>query len=391
MTFKKTIIFLLFFLTLIPLSSWYYFSIQKTENTKQHSSIKVSEIMSGDDFAGFAKAIEPIEFQFPRDFGSHPKFKNEWWYFTGNLKTESGRLFGFQFTIFRNALSADSLKRNSLWATNQFYMAHFALTDVQGKKFHAFERFSRGAKGLAGAQQSPLRIWLEDWIIEIIDDKEKPGIPIFTVKATEKNKSIDLTLKSTKPVVLQGNKGLSQKGPEPGNASYYYSFTRLKTSGKIQLENKKYDVSGYAWLDREWSTSALGKDQVGWDWFSLQLDNGQEIMYYQIRNRDGSAGDFRSGTLVEKDGTYRTFNKNNIKLAILDHWTNPTGNLYPSRWRLKLLNEDIELEIIPNFANQELPLSIRYWEGSVSLAGKSNGQSIKGMGFVELTGYMFNN
>ncbi len=373
------------------MSSWYYFSIQKTENTKQHSSIKVSEIMSGDDFAGFAKAIEPIEFQFPRDFGSHPKFKNEWWYFTGNLKTESGRLFGFQFTIFRNALSADSLKRNSLWATNQFYMAHFALTDVQGKKFHAFERFSRGAKGLAGAQQSPLRIWLEDWIIEIIDDKEKPGIPIFTVKATEKNKSIDLTLKSTKPVVLQGNKGLSQKGPEPGNASYYYSFTRLKTSGKIQLENKKYDVSGYAWLDREWSTSALGKDQVGWDWFSLQLDNGQEIMYYQIRNRDGSAGDFRSGTLVEKDGTYRTFNKNNIKLAILDHWTNPTGNLYPSRWRLKLLNEDIELEIIPNFANQELPLSIRYWEGSVSLAGKSNGQSIKGMGFVELTGYMFNN
>jgi len=387
MQIKTVEIIIIIFLLFISVISWYFFTIQKTENIEQISSVNVSEIMSADSTAGFAKAIEPIEFQFPRDFASHPKFKNEWWYFTGNLKTEKGRLFGFQFTIFRNALTADSVNRKSTWATNQFYMGHFALTDVDGNKFYAFERFSRGAKELAGVQQSPLRIWLEDWNIEIVIDKEQPDVPTFFIKASEKNKSIDLKLQSTKPIVLQGNNGLSQKGPEPGNASYYYSFTRLKTNGTIQLENINYDVSGYAWLDREWSTSALGKDQVGWDWFSLQLDNRQEIMYYQISNQDGTTSNFSSGAFVEIDGAYRTFSKNNIELTILDHWANPAGIKYPSKWRMKLVKENIELEIIPNVANQELPLSIRYWEGSVSIAGKSNGQLVKGLGYVELTGY----
>jgi len=387
MQLKKKIVITIFFLLIITLSSLYYFSNHRTENTKPRSSIKVTEILSGETNEKFSRAIKPIEFQFPKDYGFHPKFKNEWWYFTGNVKTETGRLFGFQFTIFRNALSADSLERKSSWATNQFYMAHFAVTDVSGKMFYAFERFSRGAIGLAGVQLSPLQIWLEDWQIEIIYDIHNPDSPTFHIRAEEKNISVDFFLTSTKPLVLHGNRGLSQKGRTPGNASYYYSLTRLKTTGKIQQREKVFDVYGESWLDREWSTSALDKDQVGWDWFSLQLENGLEIMYYQIRNRNGQPDKFSKGTLIEKNGTYRTIEKDEIELTVVEYWESPLGNNYPSKWQMKIPKEKIELEIIPNLNNQELPLSVRYWEGSVSVNGLYDGQFMKGLGYVEMTGY----
>ena len=381
-------LFIIFLSILFSVFCWFYFSVYKSENLEQPAKINVSEIMSEKADSGFSHAFSPIKFHFPRDFASHPNFKNEWWYFTGNVKTETGRSFGFQFTIFRNSLSADPLKRKSHWATNQFYMGHFALTDIEGNKFYAFERFNRGAQGLAGAQVSPLRVWLDDWMVEGVKDSNCAKVPIFFLKANEKNKKINIKLKSAKPIVVHGNHGLSQKGAKPGNASYYYSLTRLKAAGQISLNGKKFDVSGFAWLEREWSTSAWDEDQVGWDWFSLQLEDGREIMYYQIRNRNGEADIFSKGTFIEKDGSYRTINKNEIELTVLDHWENPQGIKYPSKWRMKLLNKNIDLKISPNLKNQELPLSIKYWEGSVSFEGFSKDKKIKGLGYLEMTGYV---
>ncbi len=349
--------------------------------------ISVAEAMANREIEGYARAIAPREFIFPDDYGPHPEFQTEWWYYTGNLTTENGRHFGFQFTIFRNSISPDSTPRSSPWATNQIYMGHFALTDVEGKRFYSFERFSRSANNLAGAKANPFRVWLEDWKVESTEADSNTATPVIRVRASENDISLNINLKSTKPIVLHGDHGLSQKGPERGKASYYYSFTRLTTRGEIQIKDNSFNVQGLGWLDREWSTSALSKDQVGWDWFSLQLHDGSEIMYYQIRKHNGLADEFSSGTLIEKDGSTRTITLQDISLEVLNYWTSPRSGKYPSRWRLSIPKEKLILEIIPYLANQELDVSIRYWEGAVQIKGISDGKSIEGRGYVELTGY----
>ncbi len=364
-----------------------YFWINKNTPIQNDASIRVTDILADSANEGFARAMTPIKFEFPRDLGAHPEFRSEWWYFTGNLKTEDDRLFGYQFTIFRNAINPDSIDRQSDWSANQIYMAHLALTDVKNQKFYFFERFNRGAQKLTGAQASPLEIWLDDWRVEQIAAQIQYEFPAVSLIASDENISLRLNLTAAKPVVFQGDKGLSQKGQEPGNASYYYSFTRLKTKGNISVDDQQFAVQGNSWLDREWSTSALGKNQVGWDWFSLQLDDGREIMYYQIRNADGSLSKFSSGTFVEKNGTSRRIDFTEVKLTVLDYWQSPFGDLYPAKWTMKIQEENVELTIIPNIANQELNVSIRYWEGSVSFRGTSNGKFISGLGYVEMTGY----
>jgi predicted secreted hydrolase len=375
-----TLLLLLFVIILLP---------DNEEKIKvSSSSISVAEAMGGSIDSAYSRADEVIDFNFPEDHEDHPTFRTEWWYFTGNLSSSnSGREFGYQFTIFRNALSSDTSTRKSDWAANQHYMAHFTVTDVNNKKFYFEEKNARAGNGLAGIEKDPLKVWLYNWEIRADSDNKYYQLPKLHLKADAENHGIDLNVKAVKPFILQGDSGLSQKGEEIGNASYYYSYTRLATHGTISIGGKEYEVTGDSWLDREWSTSALGEDQVGWDWFSLQLNNNVEIMYYQIRNNDGEASRFSKGVVVDSLGNKKNLSGKEVSLKVNDYWESPTGSRYPSGWKIKLPSENIELSVEPKVNNQELVVSVKYWEGAVDIKGTYKSESIKGSGYVELTGY----
>ena len=341
-------------------------------------------LLRGEETLGFARAFEPRPFSFPADWGPHPEYRIEWWYVTGNLETEDKRHFGYQLTFFRFALTPNPEERESAWGANQVYMAHFALTDVEAAQFYAYERFSRAALSLAGAKAQPFEVWLENWSIRGTDGDVLP----MQLRAAQESVSINLTLESAKNVVLQGNKGLSYKSTEVGNASYYYSLTRMPTRGTIQIEGETFDLKGLSWFDREWSTSALGKDTVGWDWFSIQLDDERELMFYLLRQRDGRAAPSSDGILISADGSTRRLTRDAVQIAVLSHWQSPLDETrYPSRWRMDIESEGLSLNIKPYLANQELTLSVRYWEGAVQVKGRSFGHPVSGNGYVELTGY----
>ncbi|MEZ4701484.1 MAG: lipocalin-like domain-containing protein [Rhodothermales bacterium] len=339
----------------------------------------------GQDTVGYARAYGPRSFRFPEDHGAHPDFKLEWWYYTGNVTSADGRRFGYQFTIFRNALSPpDTSKRATDWATNQLYMGHLALTDLKSGKFYAFERFSRGAAGLAGAQPQPFRVWLDDWEIT----QPEASMPPMRIRASEQGVRLDLKLEAVKPMVLQGDRGYSVKGPGAGNASYYYSYTRLRTTGRIETPEGSYDVRGASWMDREWSTSLLNKQQAGWDWFSFQLSDGRELMYFVVRERDAGSQPYTDGVLVQMNGTPVPLDASDVILETTNTWKSPLdGATYPAGWRLQVPSERIDLNVTPIIANQELDLSIRYWEGAVDIRGTAAGRPVDGQGYVELTGY----
>ena len=249
------------------------------------------------------------------------------------------------------------------------------------------ERFSREGNNLAGAQTNPFKVWLEDWQIIQTEDKATFDLPIITVKVKSEKAEIDFKLESVKSFVLQGEEGLSQKGSQQGNASYYYSYTRLKTEGKIILEGKEFSANGFSWMDREWSTSALSDDQKGWDWFALQFDDNTEIMYYQMRKKDGTPDIFSKGVYVNKDGTSQLIKKEGVILKVNDYWESPTGEKYPSGWRLRIPSKEIDINITPAIKNQLMDVAVRYWEGSVKIDGTKSVSKITGSGYVELTGY----
>jgi predicted secreted hydrolase len=301
-----------------------------------------------EDRGGFARAFAARPLAFPEDHGPHPDFRTEWWYYTGNLTTPTGRHVGFQLTFFRIALAPAAEPRTSAWATRQLYLAHFAVTDTAGRRFHATSRVSRAALELAGAHAAPFRVWVEDWSAE--------GDGASTrLRASEAEVAVDLNVSAGKPVVLQGDRGLSRKGAEPGNASLYYSFTRMPARGSIRLGGETLEVTGEAWMDREWSTSALGTGVDGWDWFALQLHDGRELMVYLLRRRDGTIDPFSAGTLVAVDGTARRLDAGDVRMETLAHWTSPrSGVRYPARWRLSVPSADLRLEIEPRLADQEL-------------------------------------
>jgi predicted secreted hydrolase len=341
--------------------------------------LAVAEAMAGGNADGFARATAPRPFTFPRDHGPHPEYAIEWWYYTGNLQSVEGRRFGFQFTIFRTGLMPGEAERSSAWASSSIYMAHFALSDISGGRFYAFERFSRGAAGLAGAQSEPFRVWLEDWSAEGLSADGTP----MRLRAAEDGVALDLTLTAGKPPVLQGYRGLSQKSAEIGNASYYYSFTRMPISGTVRIGETLYQVSGLGWMDREWSTSALGEDQVGWDWFALHLDDGRDLMFYRLRLRNGGIDPYSKGVLVDVAGNARRLSHDEVLAEPLDYWTSPrSGATYPARWRLRVPDEAIDLTLTPLLADQELPVTVVYWEGAVAISGSATGS-----GYIEMTGY----
>lgn len=238
--------------------------------------------------------------------------------------------------------------------------------------------------GLAGAKAVPFRVWLEDWSLTGTDGEFFP----LHVQAQEGQLAIDLTLETAKPPVLQGDRGLIQKSAEPGNASYYYSYTRLPTQGTLHLEGETFSVSGTSWLDREWSTRALSPEQSGWDWFALQLDDGRELMFYRLRLKDGGVDPHSSGVLVATDGTTSRLGRDDLELEILDTWTSPhSGDRYPAHWRLQLPGEDLDLIVTPRVADQEMRVTVRYWEGAVAVKGQAAGKPIIGQGYLEMTRY----
>ena len=343
---------------------------------------ELARLLGGDD-EGFAKALSPRRFEFPADHGPHPEFRNEWWYVTGNLDADDGRRFGYELTIFRFSLTPRRPESPSAWRSNQVYIAHLALTDAEGDRFFVAQRYSRGAVGLAGAASDPFRVWIDDWSIR--DDDETPGR--WRLSAHGEDFGIEVDLRPLKPPILNGDAGLSQKSAEPGNASYYYSMPRLQTEGRVIVDGRDARVTGMSWLDREWSTSALAPDQVGWDWFALQLSDGTDLMFYQLRTRDGRQDPMSSGTLVGSGGAATHLQANEARIRVEGRWDSPEGGTYPSGWTLELPGHGLTLRITPVIANQELFTTVRYWEGAVDVEGERNGETISGRGYVELTGY----
>ncbi len=375
---RKTLL-LIFILVIVAAAA--FAALQRREPEVQASVLAGAPAA---DAAGFARATGPQPLTFPTDYGPHPDYQTEWWYYTGNLDDADGRHFGYQFTIFRRAsLPPDQrTDRASDWTADQIYMGHFALTDVAGQDYQAFEHFARGGAGLAGAQADPYHVWLEDWQVEEVS----PGVT--RLQATAGDVAIDLTLTDLKGPVLHGDKGYSQKGPDPGNASYYYSLTRLASEGSVTVGDRTFPVQGLSWQDHEFSTSALAADQVGWDWFALQLDDDSELKVFDIRKADGSVDPFSAGSFIAPDGTLTPLTRDDFTIAVHDTWRSPrSGAEYPARWTVFVPSQGIQLEIEPYLADQELNVSYSYWEGAVKISGERNGTPVRGDGYVEMTGY----
>ncbi len=336
---------------------------------------------------GFRTVTGPRELQFPQDHGPHPAYRLEWWYISGQLRPQAAnnrdKRWGFQLTFFRLALEPDTLGRTG-WQSPHLYMAHFAISDEDSRQHIGFERLSRTGAGLAGTRHNPVTVWLENWHFTARQkDQLFPAQLVALASDTAAGTvALNLTLNNSKPAVLQGDRGYSPKSAAPGNASHYYSYTRLRASGKLQLGKLQANVEGEAWLDHEWSTSSLDQHQTGWDWFSLQLDDGRDLMFYRLRQKDGKTDPFSRGVLVAKDGSYRPLLPGDIEFTVLEHWQSPGGSRYPVEWKLRLPKENLTLRITPLFEDQEWRQRLRYWEGAVTVDG-----SVPGHGYLELSGY----
>ena len=352
---------------------------QRIENV----GINLRDSLGIQNSEGFRKALEVREFHFPSDHGAHQGYRNEWWYVTGNLhdgeSDGEGNEFGYQVSFFRIQLSPEfnEQKRHSPWATNHIWMAHVALSDGSAGKHHSAERFSRENLGLAGVRAEPFYVWLDNWQIISLDDES------WQVAIATPSFKLQLNLTPSKPPVLVGDRGLSQKSATPGNASYYYSITRLHTEGKITLNQQDYLVSGNSWFDREWGSSSLDKDQQGWDWFSLQLNSGEELMYYRLRNNQGQAHPFSAGMWIDKLGRSQPITAEDIVVTPTGWWLSDDGHRYPIRWQLEYGDRLWHIE--PLIDNQLMNTQVRYWEGAIKILDKEN--KPVGSGYLELTGY----
>ncbi|MBO6576422.1 MAG: hypothetical protein JJ896_17045 [Rhodothermales bacterium] len=344
-------------------------------------SISITEALSVDT-TGFARAKPDYRLDFPGDHGPHPDFFLEWWYFTGNVDTEDGEQLGYQFTIFRNALAPGGQESYPTgWSTNQLYSAHLALSRPDKEEFVSMERLARGAAGLAGASVTDsVNVWVEDW--RFTADPELSTLKLHAFGGTG---GLSLNLRPLKPIVLQGEQGYSPKGRDDGQASHYYAITRIETDGLMVVDGDSLAVSGFSWFDREWSTSLLSRDQAGWDWFALQLDDGYDLMYFRLRS---DSLDYVDGSLIDPSGRRQAFDAGSAVLEATRFWTSPrSGARYPVAWRLTAPEADIALEIESAQNDQELQTSIRYWEGMVRVGGTSRGRAVSGRGYVEMTGY----
>lgn len=337
---------------------------------------------------GFKRAVPGYRLQFPADHAAHPGYQTEWWYYTGHLRTSAGQTYGYQLTFFRRRLDSSGPTLNpSEWFADNIYMAHMAITDEKGQRFAYGEKLNRAALGLAGASEERYHVWNEDWLAERLGSVHhlQGDIPGF---------KLNLILTPQKPPVLHGAEqdGLSQKGEGQGHASYYYSYTRMRTEGVLHVGDQVFEVTGVSWMDHEFGSTQLKEDQVGWDWFSVQLANNHELMLYHIRHKDGSIDPYSSGTLVRPDGSSVHLRRQEFSVQSHKTWQSPqSGAVYPQGWTIRVPSVDLTLELQPVMAAQELITAgstrVTYWEGSVRIRGSMQGQDVTGVGYVELTGY----
>lgn len=348
------------------------------------SGFSVGSLMS-DNSAGYKEASEQINFVFPPDHAAHPEFKTEWWYFTGNIINDRGENFGYQLTIFRNATSPVKPEISSDFLTNQIYSGHFAISDIKQEKFYHSEIIEREFYPFAYSDTAGSFVTAGGWKIKF-NSESNGELREILLSASDSIKSINFILLPSKKPVFHGDRGLSPKSYKPGNASYYYSFTKLKTSGTMTINGITHQISGSSWMDREWSSGALDKDQKGWDWFSIQLVDSTEIMFFRLRDFSGNTN-FAKGTFVFKEGTTRLLKNEDVTLEATSNWKNSDGILYPSSWVLRVPSIDLELNINTAIPNQELKTFVNYYEGAIIITGEKSGISISGKGYVELTGY----
>ncbi|MFZ5998692.1 MAG: lipocalin-like domain-containing protein [Nitrospirota bacterium] len=317
--------------------------------------------------------------KFPDAFHFQRDYRVQWWYVTGHLFEGKGREFGFELTFF--VVGVQKRDYRSEFGTNAIYISHFAVTDAAGKKFYYTDNADAGAFDVSGASDTALRVWVGDALL-------KGTMEEMHIKASDRDKSLELTLVPTKPVVLHGKGGFSRKSEEsPLIASYYFSYTSMETKGVLRIGSTTFRVTGKSWFDRELSSRGLGKSQTGWDWFALQLDDGREIMLYLIRNKDGSIDRYSSGTVVYKSGSYRHLPVDDFSITVLDRYTSKkTGARYPSQWEIKIPSEELTLKITPLLQDQEILATATtrnyYWEGACAVEG-----NVRGRAYVELVGY----
>ena len=332
----------------------------------------------------FKLALPGFEFSFPRDHGNHPEYKFEWWYWTGHLVSDKGRRFGFQVTFFRVGIKRD-FNSVSNWSLEDLYPAHFAITDIETGRFLYYQKLSRTSPGSVGSSTGNLNVWNQNWSARVEDG----GIRL---QVNSKLAALDLRMKSLKDPVIHGENGISPKGNQLGQSSHYYSLTRLSVLGHIRVEERSFDVNGQAWMDHEFSTNQLAENQIGWDWFSLQLDNNFEVMLFQLRTKNGSLDPNSAGTVISPEGEKIPLDNSLFQLRSVRKWiSSQSGIEYPVEWQIFIPEYQAFMQVTPLLENQELDTrlstGIIYWEGAVEVKGSWQGKPLSGLGYMELTGY----
>jgi predicted secreted hydrolase len=355
----------------------FLFFVFSTAAEREEKGARVNDREWRDAEAGY-------RFDFPRDHASHPDYRTEWWYYTGNVVSKEGRRFGYQLTFFRTGVVRKPATA-SRWAVRDLYMAHFAVSDIDNGKFYSFERINRAGIGWAGADDISYRVWNEDW-----EARLEGGDHLL--KAFDGGFQLDLRLTPAKPEVIHGINGVSRKGPSEADASHYYSITRFQAAGKIVAGGEEFDVTGLSWMDHEFGTRFLERSQIGWDWFSIQLDDGRDLMLFQIRREDGGRDPRSSGTLIDSAGRATHLGFNEFYLAPGARWrSTASGADYPVEWRIEVPGDDLRLVIRAMLDDQELrteeSTGVTYWEGSVEAEGAAGERRLRGRGYLEMTGY----
>jgi predicted secreted hydrolase len=327
-------------------------------------------------------ALPGYHYQFPRDHFDHPDYRTEWWYYTGNVKAADGHRFGFELTFFRQGVSRDPSQ--STWHIHDLYMAHLALTDITGHRFYHDERINRAGPGIAGIDQHTGLIWNGNWQVQITEAQQ-------TLRGLDDKIAIQLNLAPAKPPVIHGLDGISRKAEGAGHASHYISLTRLATSGTIELNGTGYQVLGTSWMDHEFFSESTDTSEGGWDWLSLQLDDDTEVMLYRLRHRDGSVDPYSSGSYIDAQGKCRFLSSKDFAMTPAGEiWTSAeTKGAYPVRWHVAIPGLGLQFDIATPLANQELSTNIgpSYWEGAIDIGGERDGKTVRGVGYLEMTGY----
>lgn len=359
--------------------------------------------------ASWQPALPGQPYEFPDDHRVHPDYKTEWWYFTGNLQDAQGHSYGYELTFFRQGvlppaertrLLGDSPAPNR-FVQSDFKFAHFAISDLTQGKFHFTQKINRGAFGEAGfgdggfapgmtqpAHKSEPLAWMEDWSLRPQNDG---SWQIAAKMGGDDPMSIDLRLLPLKGPVIEGTDGVSQKAAGVGNASHYYSLTRLQSTGTLSVgkDAPAKPVHGESWFDHEWASNQLAADQVGWNWFCCQFNDGTEVMLYAMRREDGNVDPVSSGTWIEADGRSEHLRREDFTLQPTRSWKSAqTGATYPLEWRVRLPGRQMDFTIKARLDAQELVLPlVSYWEGATVVDGQRAGRPVKGVGYMELTGY----